>query len=225
MANPWTQAGIATLATKMTGGDWADSLNNAYKYGIDKATSNYYNSKLRPGQAPNALENFTRDDFAQNALAEYRGDMARRGYMTMGEYTDILHNTGLLTDDELKDIIGQSGYDANDLVPIDQVKAYIAARKAQDDKKYKDDQTTISQGRLGTEQKKAEDQKEHWDAEEEQKRQELEFKKQKEAEKKLQEAIENGDIVKMINPKDGSVNYVPREKVNYYKKKGARIVR
>lgn len=76
MSNPWTQAGIAALATKATGGDWADSLNNAYKYGTTKATSNFYNNKLNPGKAPNALQNYTKDDYAADALAKYRDTMS-----------------------------------------------------------------------------------------------------------------------------------------------------
>ena len=80
MANPWTQAGIAALATKATGGDWADSLNNAYSYGTAKATSNYYDNKLNPGEAPKALSRYTKDDYNAHTLAGYRDDQAKIGW-------------------------------------------------------------------------------------------------------------------------------------------------
>ena len=108
MSNPWTQAGIAALATKATGGDWADSLNNAYSYGTAKATSNYYDKKLNPGKAPSALSRYTKDDYAADALAKYRDTMTsnnakRVDYQAYAkkakEFSDLL-KYGMITPEE-----------------------------------------------------------------------------------------------------------------------------
>lgn len=103
MSNPWTQAGIAALATKATGGDWADSLNNAYSYGTAKATSNYYDKKLNPGKAPSALSRYTKDDYAADALAKYRDTMSdnNRRKVSAQVYTKYLENLRKQADNNL----------------------------------------------------------------------------------------------------------------------------
>lgn len=78
MANPWTQAGIAALATKATGGDGADILNNAYKYGIDKAKSNYYAKLMNPDKPLNALQNLTADDYKAKLTKDNHDDTMTR---------------------------------------------------------------------------------------------------------------------------------------------------
>ena len=103
MSNPWTQAGIAALATKATGGDWADSLNNAYSYGTAKATSNYYDKELNPGKAPSALSRYTKDDYAADALAKYRDTMSdnNRRKVSAQVYTKYLENLRKQADNNL----------------------------------------------------------------------------------------------------------------------------
>lgn len=147
MANPWTQAGIAALATKATGGDWADSLNNAYSYGTAKATSNYYDNKLNPDKAPTALSRYTKDDYNANTLSRYRDTIADnnakrvkadldKNMPTLEDWYNTLLYTGEMSLDDYNNLITSPDYN-----PTSRIN--IAGYKAVNDKNYKTDSNNI----------------------------------------------------------------------------------
>lgn len=147
MSNPWTQAGIAALATKATGGDWADSLNNAYSYGTAKATSNYYDKKLNPDKAPSALSRFTKDDYNANTLSRYRDTMADNNSMrvkadldknmpTLEDWYNTLLYTGEMSLEDYNKAITAPDYNPT-------ARINIAGYKAVNDKNYKKESNDI----------------------------------------------------------------------------------
>ena len=147
MANPWTQAGIAGVATKLTGGDWADALNNAYSYGTSKATSNYYDRQLNPDKAPSALSRFTKDDYNANTLSRYRDTMADNNSMrvkadldknmpTLGDWYNMLLYTGEMSLEDYNKAITAPDYNPT-------ARINIAGYKAVNDKNYKQDSNNI----------------------------------------------------------------------------------
>lgn len=147
MANPWTQAGIAGVATKLTGGDWADALNNAYSYGTSKATSNYYDRQLNPDKAPSALSRFTKDDYNANTLSRYRDTMADNNSMrvkadldknmpTLEDWYNTLLYTGEMSLDDYNKAITAPDYNPT-------ARINIAGYKAVNDKNYKQDSNNI----------------------------------------------------------------------------------
>lgn len=147
MANPWTQVGIAGVATKLTGGDWADALNNAYSYGTSKATSNYYDRQLNPDKAPSALSRFTKDDYNANTLSRYRDTMADNNSMrvkadldknmpTLEDWYNTLLYTGEMSLDDYNKAITAPDYNPT-------ARINIAGYKAVNDKNYKQDSNNI----------------------------------------------------------------------------------
>ena len=147
MANPWTQAGIAALATKATGGDWTDALNNAYSYGTSKATSNYYDRQLNPNKAPSALSRFTKDDYNANTLSRYRDTMADNNSMrvkadldknmpTLGDWYNMLLYTGEMSLEDYNKAITAPDYNPT-------ARINIAGYKAVNDNNYKKESNDI----------------------------------------------------------------------------------
>ena len=147
MANPWAQAGIAGVATKLTGGDWADALNNAYSYGTSKATSNYYDRQLNPDKAPSALSRFTKDDYNANTLSRYRDTMADNNSMrvkadldknmpTLEDWYNTLLYTGEMSLDDYNKAITATDYNPT-------ARINIAGYKAVNDKNYKKESNNI----------------------------------------------------------------------------------
>nr|DAH14881.1 MAG TPA: hypothetical protein [Caudoviricetes sp.] len=252
MANPWTQAGIAALATKATGGDWADALNNAYSYGTAKATSNYYDRQLNPDKAPSALSRFTKDDYNANTLSRYRDTMADNNSMrvkadldknmpTLGDWYNTLLYTGEMSLDDYNKAITAPDYNPT-------ARINIAGYKAVNDKNYKQDSNNIKRTQvnnnfaLGKEKNaiartnantnagRLASYNSHNGAMEKATQDRLDFDKQKweadqkaKKQKELDEAIASGTKVKMRAP-NNKIIVVDSYDVKEAKKQGCKVV-
>ena len=233
MANPWTQAGIAGVATKLTGGDWADALNNAYSYGTSKATSNYYDRQLNPDKAPSALSRFTKDDYNANTLSRYRDTMADNNSMrvkadldknmpTLEDWYNTLLYTGEMSLDDYNKAITAPDYNPT-------ARINIAGYKAVNDKNYKQDSNNIKRTQvnnnfaLGKEKNaiartnantnagRLEETKTHNRNSEDNKQ------------KAIDKGLSDGSLVRMKAP-DGSTAIVKIEDVAKYRKMGAKVL-
>lgn len=252
MANPWTQAGIAGVATKLTGGDWADALNNAYSYGTSKATSNYYDRQLNPDKAPSALSRFTKDDYNANTLSRYRDTMADNNSMrvkadldknmpTLGDWYNTLLYTGEMSLEDYNKAITAPDYNPT-------ARINIAGYKAVNDKNYKQDSNNIKRTQvnnnfaLGKEKNaiartnantnagRLASYNSHNGAMEKATQDRLDFDKQKweadqkaKKQKELDEAIASGTKVKMRAP-NNKIIVVDSYNVKEAKKQGCKVV-
>lgn len=252
MANPWTQAGIAGVATKLTGGDWADALNNAYSYGTSKATSNYYDRQLNPDKAPSALSRFTKDDYNANTLSRYRDTMADNNSMrvkadldknmpTLEDWYNTLLYTGEMSLDDYNKAITAPDYNPT-------ARINIAGYKAVNDKNYKQDSNNIKRTQvnnnfaLGKEKNaiartnantnagRLASYNSHNGAMEKATQDRLDFDKQKweadqkaKKQKELDEAIASGTKVKMRAP-NNKIIVVDSYDVKEAKKQGCKVV-
>ncbi len=252
MANPWTQAGIAGVATKLTGGDWADALNNAYSYGTSKATSNYYDRQLNPDKAPSALSRFTKDDYNANTLSRYRDTMADNNSMrvkadldknmpTLEDWYNTLLYTGEMSLDDYNKAITAPDYNPT-------ARINIAGYKAVNDKNYKQDSNNIKRTQvnnnfaLGKEKNaiartnantnagRLEETKTHNRNSEAMNEKKYNFGVQKynqqledNKQKAIDKGLADGSLVRMKAP-DNSVAIVKIEDVAKYRKMGAKVL-
>lgn len=252
MANPWTQAGIAGVATKLTGGDWADALNNAYSYGTAKATSNYYDRQLNPDKAPSALSRFTKDDYNANTLSRYRDTMADNNSMrvkadldknmpTLEDWYNTLLYTGEMSLDDYNKAITAPDYNPT-------ARINIAGYKAVNDKNYKQDSNNIKRTQvnnnfaLGKEKNaiartnantnagRLEETKTHNRNSEAMNEKKYNFGVQKynqqledNKQKAIDKGLADGSLVRMKAP-DNSVAIVKIEDVAKYRKMGAKVL-
>ena len=252
MANPWTQAGIAGVATKLTGGDWADALNNAYSYGTSKATSNYYDRQLNPDKAPSALSRFTKDDYNANTLSRYRDTMADNNSMrvkadldknmpTLEDWYNTLLYTGEMSLDDYNKAITAPDYNPT-------ARINIAGYKAVNDKNYKQDSNNIKRTQvnnnfaLGKEKNaiartnantnagRLEETKTHNRNSEAMNEKKYNFGVQKynqqledNKQKAIDKGLSDGSLVRMKAP-DGSTAIVKIEDVAKYRKMGAKVL-
>lgn len=252
MANPWTQAGIAGVATKLTGGDWADALNNAYSYGTSKATSNYYDRQLNPNKAPSALSRFTKDDYNANTLSRYRDTMADNNSMrvkadldknmpTLEDWYNTLLYTGEMSLDDYNKAITAPDYNPT-------ARINIAGYKAVNDKNYKQDSNNIKRTQvnnnfaLGKEKNaiartnantnagRLEETKTHNRNSEAMNEKKYNFGVQKynqqledNKQKAIDKGLSDGSLVRMKAP-DGSTAIVKIEDVAKYRKMGAKVL-
>lgn len=252
MANPWTQAGIAALATKATGGDWADALNNAYSYGTAKATSNYYDRQLNPDKAPSALSRFTKDDYNANTLSRYRDTMADNNSMrvkadldknmpTLEDWYNTLLYTGEMSLDDYNKSITAPDYNPT-------ARINIAGYKAVNDKNYKQDSNNIKRTQvnnnfaLGKEKNaiartnantnagRLEETKTHNRNLEAMNEKKYNFGVQKynqqledNKQKAIDKGLSDGSLIRMKAP-DGSTAIVKIEDVAKYRKMGAKVL-
>ena len=252
MANPWTQAGIAGVATKLTGGDWADALNNAYSYGTSKATSNYYDRQLNPDKAPSALSRFTKDDYNANTLSRYRDTMADNNSMrvkadldknmpTLEDWYNTLLYTGEMSLDDYNKAITAPDYNPT-------ARINIAGYKAVNDKNYKQDSNNIKRTQvnnnfvLGKEKNdiartnantnagRLEETKTHNRNSEAMNEKKYNFGGQKytqqledNKQKAIDKGLADGSLIRMKAP-DNSVAIVKIEDVAKYRKMGAKVL-
>lgn len=252
MVNPWTQAGIAGVATKLTGGDWADALNNAYSYGTSKATSNYYDRQLNPDKAPNALSRFTKDDYNANTLSRYRDTMADNNSMrvkadldknmpTLEDWYNTLLYTGEMSLDDYNKAITAPDYNPT-------ARINIAGYKAVNDKNYKQDSNNIKRTQvnnnfaLGKEKNaiartnantnagRLEETKTHNRNSEAMNEKKYNFGVQKynqqledNKQKAIDKGLADGSLIRMKAP-DGSTAIVKIEDVAKYRKMGAKVL-
>ena len=252
MANPWTQAGIAGVATKATGGDWADALNNAYSYGTSKATSNYYDRQLNPDKAPSALSRFTKDDYNANTLSRYRDTMADNNSMrvkadldknmpTLGDWYNMLLYTGEMSLEDYNKAITAPDYNPT-------ARINIAGYKAVNDKNYKQDSNNIKRTQvnnnfaLGKEKNaiartnantnagRLEETKTHNRNSEAMNEKKYNFGVQKynqqledNKQKAIDKGLADGSLVRMKAP-DGSTAIVKIKDVAKYRKMGAKVL-
>ena len=252
MANPWTQAGIAALATKATGGDWADALNNAYSYGTAKATSNYYDRQLNPDKAPSALSRFTKDDYNANTLSRYRDTMADNNSMrvkadldknmpTLGDWYNTLLYTGEMSLEDYNKAITAPDYNPT-------ARINIAGYKAVNDKNYKQESNNIKRTQvnnnfvLGKEKNdiaktnantnagRLEETKTHNRNSEAMNEKKYNFGVQKynqqledNKQKAIDKGLSDGSLIRMKAP-DGSTAIVKIEDVAKYRKMGAKVL-
>ena len=252
MANPWTQAGIAGVATKLTGGDWADALNNAYSYGTAKATSNYYDRQLNPDKAPSALSRFTKDDYNANTLSRYRDTMADNNSMrvkadldknmpTLEDWYNTLLYTGEMSLEDYNKAITAPDYNPT-------ARINIAGYKAVNDKNYKKEsndikwtkvnndfalgkeKNSIARTNANTNAGRLVSDNNHKGAMEKATQDRLDFEKQKweadqkaKKQKELDEAIANGTKVKMRAP-NNKIIVVDSYNVKEAKKQGCKVV-
>lgn len=252
MANPWTQAGIAGVATKLTGGDWADALNNAYSYGTSKATSNYYDRQLNPDKARSALSRFTKDDYNANTLSRYRDTMADNNSMrvkadldknmpTLEDWYNTLLYTGEMSLDDYNKAITAPDYNPT-------ARINIAGYKAVNDKNYKQDSNNIKRTQvnnnfaLGKEKNaiartnantnagRLEETKTHNRNSEAMNEKKYNFGVQKynqqledNKQKAIDKGLSDGSLVRMKAP-DGSTAIVKIEDVAKYRKMGAKVL-
>lgn len=252
MANPWTQAGIAGVATKLTGGDWADALNNAYSYGTSKATSNYYDRQLNPDKAPSALSRFTKDDYNANTLSRYRDTMADNNSMrvkadldknmpTLEDWYNTLLYTGEMSLEDYNKAITAPDYNPT-------ARINIAGYKAVNDKNYKQDSNNIKRTQvnnnfaLGKEKNaiartnantnagRLEETKTHNRNSEAMNEKKYNFEVQKynqqledNKQKAIDKGLSDGSLVRMKAP-DGSTAIVKIEDVAKYRKMGAKVL-
>lgn len=252
MANPWTQAGIAGVATKLTGGDWADALNNAYSYGTSKATSNYYDRQLNPDKAPSALSRFTKDDYNANTLSRYRDTMADNNSMrvkadldknmpTLEDWYNTLLYTGEMSLDDYNKAITAPDYNPT-------ARINIAGYKAVNDKNYKQDSNNIKRTQVNnnfaldkeknaiartnanTNAGRLEETKTHNRNSEAMNEKKYNFGVQKynqqledNKQKAIDKGLADGSLVRMKAP-DNSVAIVKIEDVTKYRKMGAKVL-